>query len=113
MHFGQVVAALLDAGVEGYHVDYRAQTITYYLPTGATHGIALHAPEIDIPDAFDAEEVRAAIRGSQRGEVKYPEFLQRTMRAGCAGYIVFIAGKQVLYFGRQGEQHIEQFPRTA
>lgn len=32
------------------------------------------------------------------------------MAAGCVGYFVQITGQQVLYFGRNGECHIELFP---
>ena len=39
--------------------------------------------------------VADAILGAQRGEVKYPEFVDRTMRAGCIGYVTWIAGCQV------------------
>jgi hypothetical protein len=30
--------------------------------------------------------------------------------AGCVGYHVFITGKRVVYYGRQGDQQIEYFP---
>jgi hypothetical protein len=34
--------------------------------------------------------------------------------AGCVGYFVQIAGRRTLYFGRNGETHVELFPpRTA
>jgi hypothetical protein len=28
------------------------------------------------------------------------------------GYWAFLAGQRVVYFGRKGEQHIEEFPPT-
>ena len=37
----------------------------------------------------------------------YPEFL-RLSRA--AGYVTWIAGRHVSYFGRRGETHVEHFP---
>jgi hypothetical protein len=36
--------------------------------------------------------------------------MQRAVRAGCVGYIAWLAGKQVAYFGRRGETHVERFP---
>jgi hypothetical protein len=27
------------------------------------------------------------------------------------GYWAFLTGKRVIYFGRKGEQHIEEFPK--
>jgi uncharacterized protein YbcV (DUF1398 family) len=110
--FGEVVAALVTQGVESYRVDYRQRRSTYFMPSAESYDVELHAPGIAIGDRFDEEEIIAAIRGSQQGRVKYPEFLERSMRAGCVGYIVWIAGRHVTYFGRRGEMHVEQFPSS-
>jgi uncharacterized protein YbcV (DUF1398 family) len=40
----------------------------------------------------------------------YHGFCQKAARAGCAGYLVSIPGRRVLYFGRTGETHTEYFP---
>jgi uncharacterized protein YbcV (DUF1398 family) len=109
-HFADIVGSLLAHGVESYRVDYRQQSSTHFLPSGEWHSVTNHTPEIAIPEAFDQEAIVAAIRGSQRGEVKYPEFIERSMRAGCVGYIVWLAGRHVVYFGRRGETHVERFP---
>ena len=53
----------------------------------------------------------AAIRGAQADTVRYPEFVKRCTRAGVIGYWAFLTGKRVIYFGRKGEQHIEEFPK--
>ena len=34
MNFPQIVGALMEAGFEGYAIDYRRATATYYLPEG-------------------------------------------------------------------------------
>jgi uncharacterized protein YbcV (DUF1398 family) len=108
--FPEVIGALLGAGVEAYQADYRRKSTTYYLPTGETHDVTLSVPALATPTPFDVAALQAAIRGSQRGEVKYPQFLQLSMAAGCVGYIVWLAGRHVTYFGRHGEQHVESFP---
>jgi hypothetical protein len=36
--------------------------------------------------------------------------VKQTIAAGCVGYFVQITGRQVIYFGRKGEMHIERFP---
>ena len=113
MSFGAVVGALMAAGVESYHADYRHGDTTYYLPDGETVVVALHAPEMPVAEDFDAAALRAAIRGAQTGAVKYPEFLQLSMAAGCVGYMVWIGGRHVAYFGRRGETHIEHFPAAS
>jgi len=110
IHFGQVVATLVEAGVESYAIDYRACRATYYLPDGDTLAVEQPPPEAPIGDAFDTAAVIAAIRGAQAGRVMYPEFKRLTQAAGCIGYTVWLAGRHVSYFGRRGEVHIEHFP---
>jgi uncharacterized protein YbcV (DUF1398 family) len=67
-------------------------------------------PRASIADAFDAAAVEAAVRGAQRGEVHYPEFLHRIKQAGCVEYFTHIAGRNVQYVGRLGDRHVERFP---
>ncbi|HEU0053426.1 MAG TPA: DUF1398 family protein [Longimicrobium sp.] len=110
LDFPAVVARLTAADVESYHADYRRAETTYYLAGGATHVVALPSPPVPVADAFAADAVRDAVLGSQRGEVRYPGFLRLTRAAGCVGYIVWIAGRRVQYFGRRGEVHTEHFP---
>lgn len=110
-HFGAIVQALTEAGVEAYFADYRSEATTYYLPSGETHEVALPPPlATPIAEAFHSAGIQAAIRGAQRGEVMYPEFLKLSRAAGCVGYMVWIAGRHVSYFGRKGEVHVERFP---
>jgi uncharacterized protein YbcV (DUF1398 family) len=111
--FGEIVGRLTAVGVESYQADYRQRTTRFYLPDGVTVAVPLHAPALAIAEDFDAPAMQEAIRGSQRGEVKYPEFLRRSMSAGCVGYTVWIAGRHVSYFGRRGEVHLERFPGAA
>ncbi len=108
--FGEVVGSLLRAGVESYHVDYRAGRTTYYLPSGETLALEQHAPEVEIAAMFDVASIKAAIRGAQSGAVPYPEFKRLSQRGGCVGYTVWIAGRHVTYFGRDGAMHVERFP---
>lgn len=110
LHFGQALGLLVQAGVESYVADYRAGRTTYYLPDGDTLAIDLARPAVPVAQAFDAAALLAAIRGAQRGEVMYPQFKTMSCQAGCVGYTVWIAGRHVSYFGRQGETHIERFP---
>ena len=112
-HFPDILAALAGVGVESYFADYRADVTTYYLPDGSTHGVALAPPDVDIADAFDAAALQAAIRGAQSGRVMYPEFMRLSRAAGCVGYVVWLAGRHVSYFGRRGQTHVERFPGVA
>ena len=109
-HFPEIVAMLSGVGVESYFADYRADRTTYYLPDGSTHAVELPPPDVAIADAFDAAGVQQAIRGAQAGRVMYPEFLRLSRAAGCVGYVTWLAGRHVTYFGRRGETHVERFP---
>lgn len=110
IHFGEVVGALVAAGVESYAVDYRAARATYYLPDGDTLTLDLAALSAPIAAEFSLSRLREAILGAQRGEVMYPQFKQRSQAAGCVGYTVWLAGRHVAYHGRKGETHVEPFP---
>ena len=110
IHFGQVIAQLAAAGVESYHVDYRAGRSTYYQPDGQVHTLDFEPAGLAVAPAFSAEGIVAAIRGAQAGTVMYPEFKHLSQTAGCASYTVWIAGRHVSYYGRKGEMHVERFP---
>jgi len=111
LSFPEVLGRLSSVGVESYFADLRRGTTTYYFASGHSQSVPLHTPDRGVPDAFDASAIIDAIRGSQRGEVKYPEFVRRAMASGCVGYFVWIAGRHVRYLGRRGEDHVEHFPQ--
>ncbi len=109
-HFPDIVRALVDAGVESYFADYRANATTYYLPDGSTHAVALAPPDVPIAERFDTAALQHAIRGAQAGRVMYPDFMRLSRAAGCIGYVTWLAGRHVAYHGRRGETHVEHFP---
>lgn len=111
--FGELVPRLAELGVESYHADYRRRETTYYFADGATHVIALPCPDLAVAAGFDGIAVQAAVAGAQQGTVRYPEFVLRTLLAGCVGYHVWISGRRVDYHGRRGELHVEHFPGGA
>jgi uncharacterized protein YbcV (DUF1398 family) len=110
--FAQVVQTLAAAGVESYFADLIRRVDTFYHPSGQTHEEPMAHDATHIPEDFSAEGVVAAIRAAQADQVRYPEFLNRAMAAGTAAYWVFITGRKVIYFGRKGEFHIEEFPKA-
>ena len=109
-HFPDIVKALVAAGVESYWVDYRADAATYYCGDSSTHEVGLASPPVAIATDFDAEAVRSAIRGAQSDWVMFAEFLRFTRAAGCVGYMVWLAGRNVAYYDRLGQTHVEHFP---
>jgi uncharacterized protein YbcV (DUF1398 family) len=112
--FPEVVGQLLAAGVEYYHVDYVGMRKTFYSAGGGTvvtpinyEGLPPVAPE------FSVEGLRANILDNQRNGQAYRDFTRRAMEAGVQGYIAFLRGKRVTYWGRTGDQHTEWFPGVA
>jgi uncharacterized protein YbcV (DUF1398 family) len=112
MTFPQVVKGLLEVGVESYLVDFATKQKTHYLTDGTTHTVPMILNPDPIAVEFDGAGLVAAIRGAQADTVRYPEFVKRSTAAGVIGYWAFLTGKRVIYFGRKGEQHIEEFPKT-
>jgi uncharacterized protein YbcV (DUF1398 family) len=109
--FPEVVRRLLAVGVESYFIDFACGYETFYLTNGGTHTEKMTLPLSAIAEDFSKDGIVAAIRGAQADTVRYPEFVRLATAAGIIGYWAFLTGKQVTYFGRKGEQHIEKFPR--
>jgi uncharacterized protein YbcV (DUF1398 family) len=113
LDFPSIVRTLIDAGFEGYDVDYRRGTSTYFLASG--EHVQLTAPKSEGPIAaeFNASNVERAVREaqSQAPGYTYAGFCAKVKAAGCAGYMVSFLGKRVVYFGRTAETHVELFPR--
>lgn len=114
MTFPQIVGTLMKAGFDGYAVDLRRATATYYLPNGEAAELNAAESSVPVAERFDAEAVRAAIREAQAlvPGYTYKGFCAKVATAGCAGYLVSFPGKRVLYYGRTAETHTEHFPNT-
>ena len=110
MTFPEIVGRLSEIGVERYHADYCRQEKTFYLPDGQSLVVSVPWGPYPMAKEFTASAVEAAVRQSQRGEHSYLDFVRKTMAAGCVGYFVQITGRRAIYFGRNGESHVELFP---
>jgi uncharacterized protein YbcV (DUF1398 family) len=111
MPFPEIVGKLIATGVEYYHVDYVGMRKTFYSAAGAVAVTPI--PYEDLPPVapdFNLAALRAAILDSQQNGQKYRDFTKRAMAAGVQGYIAFLRGQRVTYWGRQGDQHTEWFP---
>src|SRR5262245_40274401 len=101
--FPEIVAMLISAGVEYYHVDYVQMQTTYYGESGET--IIVPIPFVGVPRVstdFHLEDLRAAIVDSQQHGQSYRDFTRRAIVAGVQGYLAFLRGRRVTYWGRQG-----------
>lgn len=113
MAFPKIVATLIRSGFDGYLVDYRRNTTTYYLPDGDGLVLDNPAPNGTVAASFDAAGVAAQIRWAQSNAAgySYAAFSQNVTALGCAGYLVSFPGRRVVYFGRTAEVHVEHFPQ--
>ncbi len=112
MNFPEIVQTLMKAGFEGYMIDFRRATATYYLPSGESVQLSMHKVDAQIAPTFDSSTVQAAIREAQEQlpDYTYKNFCQKITKAGCAGYMVSFSGRRAHYFGRTAETHTEYFP---
>ena len=113
MDFPTIVRALMEAGFEGYHVDFRRGTSTYFLATGESVQLSTPKSDSSVSAEFRADDVERAVREAQSNApgYTYAGFCAKVKAAGCAGYMVSFLGKRVVYFGRTAETHVEHFPR--
>ncbi|HTV09339.1 MAG TPA: hypothetical protein VMD97_09880 [Candidatus Aquilonibacter sp.] len=109
--FPEVIGMLIGAGVESYCVDFIGRKDTFYMPDGETHVEPVTLPAAPVAKDFAGYAVKATIREAQADRIRYPEIVNRLCDAGVAGYHVYLTGRKVIYFGRKGELHIEEFPR--
>lgn len=111
LKFPEAVGMLIGAGVESYFADLGRGEETFYTREGETHREKMSLPVAGVAEEFSQTGIVAAIRAAQADEIRYPEFVKRARAAGIIGYWAFLAGMKVVYFGRKGEFHVEEFPR--
>jgi len=113
MAFPEIVGRLIASGFEGYLVDYRRNTTTYFMPDGDSVLLENRPTEGSVAQQFDRPGVAAQVRWAQANppEYSYAAFCKNVKASGCAGYLVSFLGRRVLYFGRTADTHIEPFPQ--
>ncbi len=111
MTFPETVGRMLETGVERYDADLHRLQKTHYGTDGTTHVEPMPLGDAPaIPAGFSPGDVQAAIEAIQGRQIEYPEFLRRIMVAGTASYSVYLGGRKAIYFGRNGDFHVEPFP---
>lgn len=111
--FPEIVDKLIAAGFEGYTVDYRRNTQTFFMPDGDSVVLDMRPASGIVAALFDAAEVERLVRWAQEdpADYSYVAFCEKAKAAGCAGYLVSFLGRRVVYFGRTAETHVELFPK--
>lgn len=92
IHFGELVARLMNANLERYHVDYSRMKNTCYTPDGGSCVEPMEHDAASIGEESSAAQVEAAVRQAQHAEIMYPQFTRQPLAAGCVGYFVQITG---------------------
>lgn len=112
LSFPEIVGKLIAAGFEGYTVDYRRNTQTYYLPDGDSVMLDMPPSQGSVTASFDPHAVERLVRWAQANpaDYNYVLFCEKVKAAGCAGYLVSFSGRRVVYYGRTAETHVEHFP---
>jgi uncharacterized protein YbcV (DUF1398 family) len=113
MTFPQIIGTLSQAGFEGYAVDFRRASTTYYQSNGDAVVLPTHLSGTVVADVWDPVVVQAAIKEAQQliPGYTYAGFCAKVTAAGCAGYMVSFTGRRAVYYGRTAETHVEQFPQ--
>ncbi|MCX5580249.1 DUF1398 domain-containing protein [Kaistia terrae] len=113
LSFPEIVGKLIAAGFEGYLVDYRRNSQTYYLPNSDSFTMEMWPSAGTVAGGFDAAEVERLVRWAQANpaDYSYTAFSQMVKAVGCAGYLVSFIGRRVVYFSRTAETHVEHFPK--
>jgi uncharacterized protein YbcV (DUF1398 family) len=111
-HFPDLVAMLIEAGFEGYLVDYRKSATTYYLPDGSHLELPNAQTAGSVAAEFQPKVIQANVQEARDNppSYSYKGFCANVKAAGCAGYHVSFLGKRVTYYGRTGETHVEHLP---
>lgn len=108
--FPEIVQRLMKADIELYYADLLQSNKTFY-SGDTTHTVKCLKKHDKVSPSFNLDGVVKAIKQIQFGEIKYQEFVKKIMDSGILCYMVFITGRKAIYFGRNGEQHIEHFPK--
>jgi uncharacterized protein YbcV (DUF1398 family) len=108
--FGEILATLGKEGVESYHVDFLRNEFRYYATSGESYVTTAPLVHEGVAPEFSAEKIERINQRVQAGQASYPDFVSEGAAAGCACYIVYLNGKKVRYFGRDGAEHVQHFP---
>jgi uncharacterized protein YbcV (DUF1398 family) len=108
--FAEILATLAKEGVESYHVDFLRNELRYYATSGESMVTGAALVHDGVAAEFSAEKIERINQRVQAGQAWYPDFVKEGTGAGCAYYIVFLNGKKVRYFGRDGSEYVQHFP---
>jgi uncharacterized protein YbcV (DUF1398 family) len=108
--FPDVIRHLSEIDIERYYTDLVRMEKTYYSHSGESYVEHISIKNLPVlASNFDEVKVIDAIHSIQKGEIDYQTFLRNIIAAGTVSYAVYLDGKKVIYVGRKGESHTENF----
>lgn len=110
--FPEILATLQKEGVESYHVDFLRNEFRYYARNGESLATDVALVHDGVAPAFSTEKLENINKRVQSGQAWYPDLVKEGAAAGCAYYIVYLHGRKVRYFGRDGDEYIQYFPNS-
>lgn len=108
--FPEILSILAKEGVESYHVDFLRDECRYYAKDGKSFSLAVPFKHGEISQNFSSQNLESINQRVQAGQATFADFVREGCSAGCAYYIVYLNGRKVRYFGRNGDEHTQHFP---
>lgn len=108
--FPEILRTLSEEGVGSYHVDFLRHEARYYGEGEDNLVVSVPFSHGPIPGEFSAERLASINARVQAGEAAFADFVREGTAAGCAYYIVYVAGRKVRYFGRRGGEYVQYLP---
>lgn len=108
--FLEILRTLAKEGVESYQVDFLRNECRYYAVNGESFVAQFPFVHDGVGKEFSAEKLEGINHRVHAGKAGYPDFVREGAAAGCACYAVYLNGKKVRYFGRDGDEYIQYFP---
>lgn len=108
--FPEILETLQKEGVESYHVDFLRDEYRYYAKNGESFVTDVALLHDTVAPVFSAEKIENINKRVQSGQAGYSDFVKEGAAAGCAYYIVYLYGRKVRYFGRDGDEYIQHLP---
>lgn len=108
--FPEILATLKQQDVESYHVDMVRRECRFYANIGESCVTPMALVHAGVAEEFSEHALVNVNRRVQTGQANYSAFVREAAAAGCAYYIVYLNGRKVRYFGRNGDESIQYFP---
>ncbi|MGE0615434.1 MAG: DUF1398 family protein [Bacteriovoracia bacterium] len=108
--FPEILSILTKEGVESYHVDFMRNECRYYAKDGASFSLDIPFEHHGVASRFSPETLDSVNQRVLAGQATFADFVKEGCAAGCAYYIVYLNGRKVRYFGRNGDEHVQHFP---